>query len=57
MRLNYKHYKRSLCENSDMLLQSMTIGEKFPAVAELISSPLVKYINLAANDCGYGGTA
>ncbi len=26
-------------------------------VAELMDSPLAKYITLAANDCGYSGTA
>ena len=33
----------------------MTDG--IPAVAELMDSPLAKYITLAANDCGYSGTA
>jgi hypothetical protein len=26
-------------------------------VADLLASPLTKYITLAANDCGYGGKA
>ena len=34
---------------------SMTDG--IPTVAELMDSPLAKYITLAANDCGYSGTA
>ncbi len=33
----------------------MTNG--IPTVAELMDSPLAKYITLAANDCGYSGTA
>ncbi len=33
----------------------MTDG--IPTVAELMGSPLAKYITLAANDCGYSGTA
>ncbi len=34
---------------------SMTDG--IPTVAELMDSPLAQYITLAANDCGYSGTA
>ncbi len=34
---------------------SMTDGN--PTVAELMDSPLAKYITLAANDCGYSGMA
>ena len=26
MRLNYKQYKRSLCENGDMVMDSMAVG-------------------------------
>ncbi len=33
----------------------MTDG--IPTVAELMDSPLVKYTTLAANECGYSGTA
>jgi len=33
----------------------MTDG--IPTVAKLMDSPLATYITLAANDCGYGGTA
>ncbi len=33
----------------------MTDG--IPTVAKLMDSPLAKYITLAANDCGYSGTA
>ncbi len=35
----------------------MTITDGIPTVAELMDSPLAKYITLAANECGYGGTA
>ncbi len=34
---------------------SMTDG--IPAVAELMDSPLAKYITLAANECGYSDLA
>ncbi len=34
---------------------SMTDG--IPTVADLMDSPLAQYITLAANDCGYSGTA
>ena len=57
MRLNYKHYKRSLRGNGDMLLQSMAVGDQFPTVADIVSSPLDNHINLADNNFGYGGTA
>lgn len=32
------------------------MDEQCPTVTELMASPLAKYITLAANDCGYGGT-
>ena len=57
MCLNYKKYKRIICENGDMLLQSMTVGEKFPTVSDLMAAPLAKYISLAVSNCEYGGTA
>ena len=36
-------------------MMSMTDG--IPTVADLMDSPLADYVTLAANDCGYGGTA
>ena len=36
-------------------MMSMTDG--IPIVAGLMDSPLAQYITLAANDCGYSGTA
>ena len=54
--LNYKQYKHSLHENGDMSLQSMMVEDKCPTVAKLMDSPLAKYIIIASNDCGYGGT-
>ena len=53
---NYKQSTRSLYENGDMLLHNMTVGEYLPTVADLMASPLAKYITLAANNCGYDGT-
>ena len=35
---------------------SLSLTDGIPTVAELMDSPLAKYITLAANDCGYGGT-
>ncbi len=35
----------------------MSIKDSLPSISDLINSPLFKYITLAANDCGYGGTA
>ena len=40
-----------------MGLHRMSLVEQCPTVAELMASPLAKYITLAADDCGYGGTA
>jgi hypothetical protein len=40
-----------------MSLSMLTLTNRIPTVAELMDSPLAKYITLAANDCGYGGTA
>jgi len=40
-----------------MSLSMLTMTEGIPTVADLMDSPLAKYITLAANDCGYGGTA
>jgi len=40
-----------------MSLLMMTMTDGIPTVADLMDSPLAKYITLAANDCGYGGTA
>ena len=56
MHLNFKQYKRSICNNGDMLLHIMKFREKFPRIDDIMASPLANYINLAANDCGYSGT-
>jgi hypothetical protein len=56
-RLNYKQHRRSLCSSGDMALMSLTLDNTIPTMADLLASPLAKYITLAANDCGYGGTA
>jgi len=32
---------------------SLTLDIKIPTVADLLASPLAKYITLSANDCGY----
>ena len=39
-----------------MSLLMLTMTDRTPTVADLMDSPLAKYITLAANDCGYGGT-
>ena len=36
-----------------MALMTLTLD----TIADLLASPLAQYITLAANDCGYGGTA
>ena len=35
----------------------LSMNDGIPTVAELMDSPLAQYITLAANDCGYSGTA
>ena len=57
MCLNYKQYKSSIPENGYMSLHIMIVGEQFPTVDEIMASPLAKYIILATNYFGYGGTA
>ncbi len=38
-----------------MALMSLTLDKTIPTVADLLDSPLAKYITFAANDCGYSG--
>ena len=40
-----------------MALMSLTLDKTIPTVADILASPLTKFITLAANDCGYSGTA
>ncbi len=54
-RLNYKQYRCSIKRSGDMALMSLTLDKTIPTVANLLASPLPKYITLAANDCGYSG--
>ena len=56
-RLNYKQYCMSYRRSGDMALMSLTLDKTIPTVADLLASPLAQYITLAANDCGYSGTA
>ncbi len=56
-RLNYKQNHCSIKRSGDMALMSLTLDKTIPTVADLLASPLTKYITLAANDCGYGGKA
>jgi hypothetical protein len=56
-RLKYKQYQRSLQSSGNWALQLMSIEDSLPSISDLINSPLSKYITLAANDCGYDGTA
>jgi len=56
-RIKLKQYPQNLQENCDMSLSMLTMTAGIPTVANLMDSPLAKYITLAANDCGYGGTA
>ncbi len=40
-----------------MALMSLMLDKTIPTEANLLASPLAKYITLTANDCGYSGTA
>jgi hypothetical protein len=55
--LKYQQYRRSLHSRGDRALQLMLIEDSLPSISDLINSPLSKYNILAANDCGYDGTA
>jgi hypothetical protein len=55
--LNYNHYRRSIRRSGNMALISLTLDKSIPTVADLMPSPLAKYITHAVNDCGYSGTA
>jgi hypothetical protein len=56
-RLIYKQYCMSFRRSGDMALMSLMLDKTIPTVADLLASPLAKYITLAANDHGYSGTA
>jgi hypothetical protein len=56
-RFNYQQYSMSFRRSSDMALMSLTLDKTIPTVADLLASPLAKYIPLTANHCGYSGTA
>ena len=49
-RLTFKQYCRNLKENGDFLLSMMSMTDGIPTVADLMDSPLAKYITLAVND-------
>jgi hypothetical protein len=54
---DYKQYSMSFRRSGDMALMSLTLDKTILTVADLLASPLAKYITLAVNDCGYSGTA
>ena len=56
-RIKFKQYRRNLRDNGYISLSMLTMTDGIPTVADLMDSPLAKYITLAANDCEYGGTA
>ena len=53
----YRKYRLQLKYESCMNLNSMNLEEIIPTITELLDSPISNYITLAANDCGYSGTA
>ena len=56
IRFNCKQYKKYLIYISEMALKNSTVGEQCPTVAEILASPIAKYITLVANNCRYSGT-
>ncbi len=40
-----------------MALMSLMLVKAIPTVADLLASPLARYITQSANDCGHSGTA
>ena len=46
-RLNYKQYRCSIKRSGDRALMSLTLDKTIPTVADLLASPLAKYITLA----------
>jgi hypothetical protein len=54
--LNYKQYCQSIRQSGNMALLLLTLYKTIPTVADLLASPLAKFITLSANDCGCGGT-
>ena len=55
--MKYKQYRRQLKDERCMTLNSMHLEESIPTITELLDSSISNYITLAANDCGYSGTA
>ena len=55
--LNHKKYKPRLRECGDMVLNNMHIEEHCPTVAEMMDIPIVKFITIFENSCGYSDTS
>jgi hypothetical protein len=56
-RLDNKQYRQGMRQSIDMAVMSLALDKTISTVADLLASPLDKCIILAANECGYGGTA
>ena len=56
-RLKFNQHCWNLEENGDLLLSMLSMTDGIPTVADLMDSLLAQNITLAANDCGYSGTA
>ena len=55
-KLKYRKRKARLREEGDRMLNFIDNEKEIPTVEDLLNSPLARFIKLAANDCGYGGT-
>ena len=56
MRFNYKKYKQHLLDTGGVTLRNITVEEHCFTVAEILASPIDKYINISVNNCGYCAT-
>ena len=51
-RLNYKKYMILLSKGGDMVLNNTRVEEQCPTVADILSIPISKFINISAKNCG-----
>ena len=55
--LNYKKYNILLNKGGDMKLNNTQVKKQCPTVAEILASPISKFITISEHNFGYGGTA
>ena len=55
--LNYKRFSIQFDDKSTKTVNSMHLNDSILTIKELLDSPILKFITLAASDCGYSGTS